>query len=68
MAGEAQFEELIEDLRACLKQARELNIEHAVCLLNMTIMEVSEQYVDTSRSPAGAEEARVISFQPRSSL
>jgi hypothetical protein len=68
MAGEEQFEELIDDLRACLKRAREMNIEHAVCLLNMTIMEVSEQYVDTGRSPAGAEESRVRGFQPRGSL
>lgn len=68
MAGEEQFEQLIEHLRSCLNKARELKVEHAVCLLNMTIMEVSETYVERSKPPPSHPDGRSARLPTRDTL
>ena len=42
----AKAKKLIDDLGQCLRQARALKLQHAVHLLNMSVMEVSDRSID----------------------
>jgi hypothetical protein len=51
MSSEDEFERLIDNLGQCLRQARALKLQHAVHLLNMAVMEVSDRSIDHPSKP-----------------
>jgi hypothetical protein len=58
MPLEDEYENLIENLGQCHRQARALKLRHAVHLLNMAVMEVTERSTDHLGTPTAATEAR----------
>jgi hypothetical protein len=60
MSPEDEFEKLIDDLGQCLREARALKLQHAVYLLNMTIMEVADRSIGWPGKPTAATQGRAL--------
>jgi hypothetical protein len=58
MPLEDEYDNLIENLGLCLRQARALKLQHAVHLLNMAVMEVTERSTDHLGASSASAEAR----------
>jgi hypothetical protein len=58
MPLEDEYENLVENLGQCLRQARALKLQHAVHLLNMAVMEVTDRSTDHLGTPTASAEAR----------
>jgi hypothetical protein len=54
MSLEDEFEKLIESLGQCLDQARALRLQHAVHLISMTVLEVTDRSLDHPSEPSSS--------------
>ena len=61
MTADDQFDELLEQLSACMSRARVLKLDHAVRLLQMTAMEVSDRSTDHPSKPSARAESAELS-------
>lgn len=58
MENANQFDLLAEDLMKCLQQATALDLEVAIYLLNMTLLEVTQRSVEHNSCRTGDESAK----------
>jgi hypothetical protein len=57
MSLEDEFEILINNLGLCLRQARAMQLQHAVHLLNMAVMEVADRSIERPGKPGASTES-----------